>query len=123
MSEILTAEQVSDALSRYPDGSLVGQLCIAYNALREQLAEAIARHSEAESSRLFVEWHQHGQPEWKEFVAVHKAEAEAERLREDLVAARADVRALADAALIWTQEALARPGVQRIMEEQDVHRG
>lgn len=86
------------------------RLCATVEVLRAQLAEAVERHSGVERSLIWTQ-------------------GEAERLRADLVAAREDVRALVRVlqAVPNYQDydshygnALARPDVQRIMEEQQV---
>ena len=93
MNKILTLEQVACIQKQWAEvasGCPWDELLASHEALRVALKAAqYDVRALADAARLFVEWYQDGQPEWNEFVAVDKAEA-----------------------------ALARPGVQQILEEQ-----
>ena len=83
---------MSEILTAENIATLLLEVVDSHKDLREKLAEARADvRALAGAAMLFLEWCQYGAA-WKELAAIDKA-----------------------------QEALARPGVQRIMEEQDAH--
>ena len=111
MADILTREQVKairekyepqERLAHYELRTLLLEVLDNYDAQGVQLADAIARHSEAERSLVWTQ-------------------GEAQRLQEDLIASQADVRALAEVLRTIKVDdlhcqtkiltALARPGV------------
>ena len=92
MAEILTPEQVACIQKQWAEvasGCPWDELLASHEALRVALKAAqYDVRALAEAARLFIEWYRHG-ADWKELAAVDKAE-----------------------------DALARPGVQQILEEQ-----